>query len=197
MLRYVSFTVTSASQLCPLPRQYPDFSLPLTQSGTSSSLSSSLPPSLSSPNSKPPSNHPPESTVLFRGHSTISLVSQGQLLRSSFDRTGLSVLILQRRKQSFCPGTLNQEVINLIAGFFPAFCTNSTGTQATFKASQTRRCQTQRRTFNSGPLFQKVVQGPTAPEPLRASSWCRFPGLTTASGQRSCGFGPLKILKHQ
>lgn len=119
MLRYVSFTVTSASQLCPLPRQYPDFSLPLTQSGTSSSLSSSLPPSLSSPNSKPPSNHPPESTVLFRGHSTISLVSQGQLLRSSFDRTGLSVLILQRRKQSFCPGTLNQEVINFNSWILP------------------------------------------------------------------------------
>lgn len=159
MLRYVSFIVTSASQLCPFPRlltTHPEFQPQLLTA--SLSLLTAI------------ANIPP--TVLpgalyclevIAPSPLPSLVSQGQLLRGSFDRTGLSVLILQRKKLFFCPGALNQEVINFNSWILPCFLYKLTGMLARFKASQTRHCQTQRQAFNSGPLFGRVAQGPLHP----------------------------------
>lgn len=123
----VPFMDTFVTQL--LPRQYPDSSPyhPPRMDPVPASTAHCLP-------LPPHCNRKHSSTVLPRALCCLgvtspsphfSLVSPGQLSRGSFKRTGLSVLIPQRRKQSFCPGALNQKVFNFIAGFFPVFCTNS------------------------------------------------------------------------
>lgn len=97
MLRYVSFIVTSASQLCPFPRlltTHPEFQPQLlTASLSLLTAIANIPPTV-----LPGALYCLEVTA---PSPLPSLVSQGQLLRGSFDRTGLSVLILQRSKQVF------------------------------------------------------------------------------------------------